>query len=376
MSEQRLKVGIIGGSLRNRWASSTHIPALLQSQHHQITAVATTKLTSAQEAAQAIGAVEAYNDYSKMLESDQVDMVIVSVKAPYHKQIVLDTIQAQKHVYCEWPLAANLEEVNSIMEEIRHSPIRHAIGLQSRQSEEVQLVKQMIDNQEFGKILSVHMKVSTQAKGNWVDQGSSYILDSKNGATLLSINGGHALDIVTFIFGQFTEVQASQHTHYTEAHIIESDAKIEKNTADQYLIQGKLNANIPIAVHLQGGAYPQFLLEIQGEHGVIRLGQNQSIGHPQYGRLHVSVAKYNSSQSIATSQPDDFIVVKEDQEKSPFTNVFRAHQSFAKDILTGTAGTPDFYSALALHRLIDAIEISARTGEKVRMTGGSELQYN
>ncbi|MNT85972.1 hypothetical protein D3C72_2262070 [compost metagenome] len=88
----------------------------------------------------------------------------------------------------------------------------------------------------------------------------------------------------------------------------------------------------------------------------------------------MSVAKYSSSQSIATSQPDDFIVVQEDQEKSPYTNVLRAHQSFAGDILVGTTETPDFYNALELHQLINAIETSARTGKKLSIREGNDLQ--
>lgn len=365
MQDQTIKVGIIGGSIRNRWASSTHIPALIQSKYHQITAIATTNMDSAKESANQLGGVEAYDDYTKMLASDQVDMVIVSVKAPFHKEIVLDAIRANKHIYCEWPLAVGTNEVESIMKELNRSTIKHAIGLQSRQADEVKLVKEMVDTNEIGRILSINMKVSTHAKGNWVDQAGSYILDRKNGATLLTINGGHALDVVTYICGHFTEVQAHRHTHYTEARILDHDRTINKNIEDQYLINGKINHHIPIVVHLQGGAYPQFLLEIQGEKGIIRLYQNQSIGHPQYGGMSVSIAKYDSTQTIVTSKPGDFTVLMEDHKKAPFTNVCRAHQSFAKDILWNTNETPDFHDAFALHRLIAAIEVSAETGEKM-----------
>ncbi|MDR0268091.1 Gfo/Idh/MocA family oxidoreductase [Paenibacillus sp.] len=363
---RKIKAGIIGGSIRNRWASSTHIPALLKSELHEITAIATTTMASAQESADQIGNVAAYDDYKEMLKSNAVDMVIVSVKAPYHDEIVRNAIRANKHVYCEWPLAVTKSQIDAIMTEISRSRVKHAIGLQSRQADEVKWVKEVIDNGEIGKILSVNMKSSTQAKGNWVDSGSSYILDRSNGATLLTINGGHALDLVSFLFGHFTEVQASHHTHYTEARITDQDRSINKNIEDQYLIQGKINSGIPISIHLQGGSYPQFMLEIQGERGIIRLYQNRSIGHPQYGGMSVSIAKYDSSAAITTSQNNDFTVVMEDTKEFPLANVYRAHQSFAEDILTDSHQTPDFHNAAYLHRLISAIEESARTGERIR----------
>ncbi|OPA76267.1 hypothetical protein BVG16_18910 [Paenibacillus selenitireducens] len=146
---------------------------------------------------------------------------------------------------------------------------------------------------------------------------------------------------------------------------MDNDSTISKSIEDQYLIHGKINNNIPIIVHLQGGAYPQFLLEIQGEKGVIRLYQNQSIGHPQYGGMNVSIANYDSTHHIFSSQNSDFTVLMEDNKEAPFTNVFRAHQSFAKDIQWNTNETPDFHDASYLHRLISAIEVSAETGEKI-----------
>lgn len=364
---KKIKTGIIGGSIRNRWASSTHIPALLHSELHKITAIATTNMASAQEAADQIGNVSAYDDYTKLLESSDIDMVIVSVKAPYHHEIVLNAIRTNKHIYCEWPLAVTASEVDEIMAQINGSQVRHAIGLQSRQADEVRRVKEMIDHQEIGRILSVNIRSSTQAKGNWVDSGSSYILERSNGATLLTINGGHALDIVSYLFGHFTEIQASHHTHYSEAHITDQSHTIHKNIEDQYIIQGKINREIPVSIHLQGGAYPQFILEIQGEQGIIRLYQNCSIGHPQYGGLSISLVKYNSSQAITTSQQDDFIVVMEDTKEFPLTNVARAHHSFAEDILSNPdyPKTPDFHYAAYLHRLINAIEESAQTGRRI-----------
>ncbi|NWL86172.1 dehydrogenase [Paenibacillus sp. 79R4] len=363
----KIKTGIIGGSIRNRWASSTHIPALLHSGLHEITAIATTNIASAQEAADQIGHVNAYDDYIKMLESNDVDMVIVSVKAPYHHKVLLDAIRANKHIYCEWPLAVTASEIDEIMAQLHTSRVKHAIGLQSRQADEVRRVKEMIDRHEIGRILSVNIKSSTQAKGNWTDSGSSYILDRSNGATLLTINGGHILDMVSYLFGHFTEVQASHHTHYTEARFTDQSRTIAKNIEDQYIIQGKINREIPVSVHLQGGAYPQFILEVQGEQGIIRLYQNRSIGHPQYGGLSVSLVKYESSQAIASSRPDDFTLVMEDTKEFPLTNVARAHQSFAEDILSNSDNpkTPDFHYAAYLHRLIRAIEESARTGKRI-----------
>ncbi|MEY9977263.1 hypothetical protein [Lysinibacillus sp. RC79] len=59
--------------------------------------------------------------------------------------------------------------------------------------------------------------------------------------------------------------------HFTEALIQETGKTTEKNTADQILINGTLVDGTSASVHIQGGVYPAFQLEIRGEKGAFRL---------------------------------------------------------------------------------------------------------
>jgi predicted dehydrogenase len=54
-------------------------------------------------------------------------------------------------------------------------------------------------------------------------------------------------------------------------------------------------------------------------------------------------------------------------EGAPAFNVGRAYAAFAADIDAGTHTVPDFTDAVRLHQLIDAIETSAASGERVRV---------
>src|SRR5437870_2355080 len=46
-----------------------------------------------------------YPDYRKLLDDKNVQAVVVATPSHLHRQIVLDAIQAGKHVYCEAPMA-------------------------------------------------------------------------------------------------------------------------------------------------------------------------------------------------------------------------------------------------------------------------------
>ncbi|WP_338112968.1 Gfo/Idh/MocA family protein [Paenibacillus macerans] len=105
----KIRTGIIGGSLNNQWASRTHIPALTQSTCHEITAIATSNMASAKESAAALGVTQAFDDYRELVRSENVDLVVVSVKVPHHYEMIKEAIAAGKHVYSEWPLAVTPE---------------------------------------------------------------------------------------------------------------------------------------------------------------------------------------------------------------------------------------------------------------------------
>ena len=57
---------------------------------------------------------ETYSDYRQVLAQKSVQAVIVATPSHQHKEVVLAALQAGKHVYCEAPLASNLEDARAI----------------------------------------------------------------------------------------------------------------------------------------------------------------------------------------------------------------------------------------------------------------------
>ncbi|WP_311081436.1 Gfo/Idh/MocA family oxidoreductase [Paenibacillus polymyxa] len=110
MIKKKIRVGIVGGSLNNKWASQTHIPALLKHSNLDITAVGTSRMESARQSAEEVGAALAFDDAKKLTASEDVYMVVVSIKVPHHYEAVMPAIQERKHIFCEWPLGANTAE--------------------------------------------------------------------------------------------------------------------------------------------------------------------------------------------------------------------------------------------------------------------------
>jgi len=75
MATEKIRVGIIGASMRNGWGRDAHIPALHALPEFEITAVSTSRQETADETAKHCGIPPAFADPYKMVQHPDVDFV-------------------------------------------------------------------------------------------------------------------------------------------------------------------------------------------------------------------------------------------------------------------------------------------------------------
>lgn len=73
-----------------------------------------------------------FADYRKLLESPDVEAVVIATPSHLHKEITLAAIQAGKHVYVEAPLANSIEDAKAIATAGKGSSKIFQVGLQGR----------------------------------------------------------------------------------------------------------------------------------------------------------------------------------------------------------------------------------------------------
>ena len=207
MTDDRLRVGIIGANADRSWAANSHLPALQKLPDFELAAVCTTREESARESAERFGARLAFDDYRKMLDRDDIDAVAVSVRVPRHYEPTMAAIEAGKHVYTEWPLGANLDEAKEMASFARAKGVKTMVGLQERRAPLYLRLKELVDEGCFGELLSCMIVWS----GSGILDRSSdqrWRADDASGANTLTIGFGHTVDPVCLALGDFTEVSA------------------------------------------------------------------------------------------------------------------------------------------------------------------------
>jgi predicted dehydrogenase len=124
-------VGLIGLSAQGGFASRAHVLALNALSNYELTGLtASTPQSSA--AAASLYQVRAYDTPEKLASSDDVDLVVVAVRLPFHDELVRAALLAGKSVLCEWPLGRHGTEGAELAAKAEVAGVRTAICLQAR----------------------------------------------------------------------------------------------------------------------------------------------------------------------------------------------------------------------------------------------------
>src|SRR5258706_15380231 len=91
---RKVRVGIIG----SQFISTIHVEALKPCADAEVLAVASPTKNNARNFAKKHGIAHHFTDYRKVLEMDEIDMVVLGIPNQLHCQATVDVASAGKHI--------------------------------------------------------------------------------------------------------------------------------------------------------------------------------------------------------------------------------------------------------------------------------------
>jgi predicted dehydrogenase len=361
---KRIRVGIIGANPNRGWAAQAHIPALRSlSDDFEITALSTTRRESADAASKLFGVPAAFDNHQELVNSPTVDVVAVTVKVPYHLELSTAALESGKAVYCEWPLGNGLEEAETLAALAEKQGVLAVAGLQARSAPAVAYVRDLIEQGYVGEVLSTTLIGSGMGWGPTVEPFNAYLNDKENGATMLTIALGHTADALCYCLGQVRELSASMAMRRKTFTIASTSESKPMNVEDQVAVTGLLEGGAAFSIHYRGGVSrgTNLLWEINGTEGDLQL--TATGGQAQIWELDVRGGKGAQSSLELLPVPEEYRWAPP-QIPGPSTNVAQAYAHFARDYREGTHLCPTFDDAVTRHRMLNAIETAATTGQR------------
>src|SRR5271169_2612843 len=365
MATENIRVGIIGANVRYGWGSSAHIPALSALPEFEITAVCTSRQETADETAKHFGISHAFADPLKMVQHPDVDLVSICVRVPFHHQMGMAALNAGKHLFCEWPLAATTEQAQQMRDLAARKGVRHMVGLQARGARAINRVRDLVAEGYVGKVLSCTMIVTTPNWGTDFTLSRAYLADRSTGATLMTIPAGHSSDALCYCLGEFKEVSSVVANQRQRVKIVETGEMIQMTSPDQVLLSGVLQSGAVASVHIKGGTAngTGFLFEIHGTEGDLAIAPADP---RQTSSVQISEFTVRGAQRGKTLAdlpiPESYRWVPPAVPAGPPFNVAQLFVRMAEGIREGKSVTPDFDVAVQRHELLDAIQKASDTG--------------
>ena len=365
----KIRVGIVGATVTpggSGWGANAQVPALQALSGYELKAVCTAHEETAKASAEAFGAELAFHDMNEMVAHPNIDLIAVVVRVPLHKQLVMAAIEANKPVCCEWPLGAHLADATEMADRAKAAGLPTLVGLQAQSDPAVMYARDLVANGDIGDIVTVNLSVMV---GAITERGDGRIWQGRreNGANPMTISGGHSIDALCYILGEFTEVSARVTTRIEMWKHAVTGADFPVDAPDTVTASGVLKSGAEVSYHLASVPYNASgtRLEIYGRKGTLVLtSKSVNIGPSQ---LHLAIG--NEAMAEITP-PDSYRLIPADMATGPGRNVAQAYARFATALQSGQSGTadaPDFSAAVVRHALIDAMERSHREGKVIKL---------
>jgi predicted dehydrogenase len=162
-ANNRVNLGLIGCGDRGRGVMGT----FLGNETVKVTALCDVYAAQIDRASERAPGARGYGDHRKLLESRDVDVVLIATPDHWHAGTTIDALEAGKDVYVEKPLTLTIEEGPRIVKAARVNNRICQVGMQQRSgSHYLQAKEEFVKSGKLGKI--------TLARTWW--HGNSYHL--------------------------------------------------------------------------------------------------------------------------------------------------------------------------------------------------------
>lgn len=153
MSEQ-LRFGVIGAGRIGR----LHIEHLMRRIPNAIvTTVSDVVREAAESAAEEFSVSRVVIDARELINSSEVDAVVICSSTDTHAQFITEAARAGKHIFCEKPIALEIDAIDEALGEVERAGVKLQIGFNRRFDANYRRVWEHIDAGDLGDVHMIHI---------------------------------------------------------------------------------------------------------------------------------------------------------------------------------------------------------------------------
>jgi len=283
----------------------------------ELCAIVDVDIQRAEESAKKLGIKSSYSTIEEALERENFDAVCIASLTFTHREIIEKAVQMGKHIFCEKPLAQDIEEARKIKEVVEKSEVKFQIGFMRRYDPAMRKAFEMVQEGKIGKLVLI------KSTGRGPGLPPSWILDRRKSGGMLAEVSSHDIDTILWL------TQEKPERIYMEAKNFKVPEAREEfpDFYDHYVVTitfkegpfGIIDGGCPV-----GYAYDA-RIEILGTEGMIQIGEPEKTDSPllytqdkKVLREAYSSWRYRFKEGYIEEMRSFVISILKDELPSPF----------------------------------------------------------
>jgi predicted dehydrogenase/threonine dehydrogenase-like Zn-dependent dehydrogenase len=181
-------VGIIGAG---NFTSAMILPCLKKTPA-KLKYIASSGGLSGTTMAKKFSIAQSTTDYQNILKDSEVDLVMVTTRHNAHANMVIEALQANKHVFVEKPLALNQDELDAIVAQHKKGKATVNVGFNRRFAPLAKKMKQLLGNSNTPMNIIATMNAGFIPPNVWVH-------DMEVGGGRIIGEACHFIDLISYL---------------------------------------------------------------------------------------------------------------------------------------------------------------------------------
>lgn len=202
---RKVRMGVLGCG---RHAYIGHFPWYYKNPHAEIVAVYSRTEVHAMKAVKRWKAKQWYTDYKKLLARNDIDAVSITTPVGLHKEMVIASARAGKHILCEKPMTLSSKEAEEMIKVAKENNVLLMPGFCHRFYQLNTKVKKFIEEKKLGELIMFHNRFNLDVnyEGTW------FADKKKAGGGVIMDCGIHSVDLFRWLVGEVESVSGCMGT--------------------------------------------------------------------------------------------------------------------------------------------------------------------
>ena len=145
-----IKIGIIGGGFMGK----KHAKCYRALQNIKVIGVSDIRQDKAKELANLTGA-RVFSNADELINNKEIDAISIFLPTHLHKELVIRSAQAKKHIFCEKPFALTIKDAEEMIKETKKAKVKLMIGMVLRFWPEYIEFKRIVDSKVYGRLATL-----------------------------------------------------------------------------------------------------------------------------------------------------------------------------------------------------------------------------